>query len=339
MVARLVAEQPSLVVTLASALPSGVLRELYGPAVKLVPPFDEVGMAMASPIDVLADDSAAAYAALHEHWEVHLARAARRLGELACDLVLADVPYLPLAAAAKLGVAGVALSSLNWADIYRAYCAQTPGAGAVLDQILAAYRAAQSFIACAPALPMPDLDTIPVGPIARLGENRRAALNQALGLAAGDRLVLVNLGGIGRGFDAGAWPATAGWHWILPRGAGAGRADAHALDALEALGFSFINLLCSADAFVTKPGYGGVVEAGCNGVPVLYVPRGDWPEEPGLIAWLAAAVPAAEIGRAAFGSGALTGPLEDLLAQPRRDPPVASGIDEAASLIAPHLGL
>ncbi len=296
-------------------------------------------MAMASPLDVLADDSAAAYAAFHEHWAHHLARAGRRLGELTPDLVLADVPYLPLAAAAKIGVAGLALSSLNWADIYRAYCADAPGAAALRGEILAAYRAAQGFIVCAPALPMPDLDTTPVGPIARLGRNRRAALNEALGLAATDRLVLVNLGGIGALVDAAGWPATAGWHWILPRGAGAGRADAHGLEAVEALGFSFIDLLGSADAFVTKPGYGGIVEAGCNGVPVLYVPRGDWPEEPGLIAWLGAAVPALEIGRDALAAGALTGPLEDLLAQPRPDPPAPSGIDEAAGLIAPHPGI
>lgn len=338
-VARLAADHPGLVVSLASALPSALLRELYGPAVKLVPPFDEVAMAMASPLDVLADDSAAAYAALHAHWEFHLARAGRRLGELACDLVLADVPYLPLAAAARVGVAGMALSSLNWADIYRAYCADAPGAGEVLGQILAAYRAAEGFIACAPALAMPDLDTRPVGPIARLGRNRRAALNDVLGLEARDRLVLVNLGGIGAPVDAAGWPVTAGWRWILPRGMGAGRDDAHGLDALGELGFAFIDLLRSADAFVTKPGYGGVVEAGCNGVPVLYVPRGDWPEEPGLIAWLRAAVPAAEIGRDALAAGALAEPLENLLAQPRPDPPAPTGIEEAASLIAPRLGI
>ncbi len=338
MVARLVAEHPELVVSLASALSSAILRELYGPAVKFLPPFDEVAMAMASPIDVLADDSAAAYAALHEHWGHHLANAGRRLGELASDLVLADVPYLPLAAAAKVGIAGLALSSLNWADIYRAYCADAPGAKDVLDQILAAYRAAQGFITCAPALPMPDLETIPVGPVARLGQNRRAALNETLGLAPSERLVLVNLGGIGALVDGAGWPASPGWHWILPRGMGAGRAAAHALDALEAQGFCFIDLLCSVAAFVTKPGYGGVVEAGYNGVPVLYVRRGDWPEEPGLIAWLSAAVPAAEIGREALGAGALVGPLEDLLGRTRPDPPVPSGIDEAAALLAPRLG-
>ena len=89
----------------------------------------------------------------------------RCLGKLPPDLVLA--------AAAKVGIAGLALSSLNWADIYRTYCADVPGAVDVLNQILAAYRAAQGFIACAPTLPMPDLETTPVGPVALLGRRLR----------------------------------------------------------------------------------------------------------------------------------------------------------------------
>jgi hypothetical protein len=183
-VARLVAEYPQLVVTLASSLPSALLRKFFGLGVKIVPPFDEVCMAMASPIDVLADESAAAYGALHEHWDFHVVRAGRRLGELTPDLVLANVPYLPLAGAARAGIASLALSSPNWADIYRAYCAEASGADEVLDQTLEAYRSAQAFLACAPALAMPDIETQAIGPIAWLGENRRAELNQALGLSA-----------------------------------------------------------------------------------------------------------------------------------------------------------
>ena len=95
--------------------------------------------------------------------------------------------------------------------------------------------------------------------------------------------------------------------------------------------------LWSAEAFATKPGYDGVVEAICNGVPVPYVRHGDWPEEPGLIAWPSAAVPAAEIGRESLGADALVGPLEDLLVRTWPDPSAPSGIGEAAALLAPRL--
>ena len=37
---------------------------------------------------------------------------------------------------------------------------------------------------------------------------------------------------------------------------------------------------------ITKPGYGLVAEAACNGTPVLLLPRPGWPETPSFIAWL-----------------------------------------------------
>lgn len=283
-VAGITENVPAVHVTVASDLPSALLGDLFGPAITIVPPFEEVTMVMGSAIDVLAHESAEAYAASHEHWDLRVNRAAHRLAELAPDLLVADVPYLPLAAAARLGQQAIALSSLNWADIYRAYCGERPEAPRILDQMLSAYGAAQAFLTPEPCLPMADLDTTVVGPVARLGGNRRAALDEALGCPAGERLVLVTLGGMDFPLDFAAWPSTPGWCWIVPPGSAPGRRDICAIDSLKAQGFSFMDILRSVDAFVTKPGYGGFVEAGCNGVPVLYVRRGDWPEEPGLTA-------------------------------------------------------
>jgi hypothetical protein len=43
---------------------------------------------------------------------------ARLLAELQPDLVLSDVAYLPLAGAARAGIASVAMCSLNWAELF-----------------------------------------------------------------------------------------------------------------------------------------------------------------------------------------------------------------------------
>ncbi len=48
------------------------------------------------------------------------------------------------------------------------------------------------------------------------------------------------------------------------------------------LRLSVMDVLGSRDAILGKPGYGTFAEAACNGKPVLYVSRGDWPEEPAL---------------------------------------------------------
>ena len=55
---------------------------------------------------------------------------------------------------------------------------------------------------------------------------------------------------------------------------------------LAGLPFSFIDLMASVDLVVTKTGYGMLVEAACNGVPLLFLARPDWPEWPWLEAWI-----------------------------------------------------
>ena len=52
-------------------------------------------------------------------------------------------------------------------------------------------------------------------------------------------------------------------------------------------GFVMTNALdIDIDAIIAKPGYGTFVEAAIQGVPVLYLPRPGWPEQPCLVEWL-----------------------------------------------------
>ena len=69
------------------------------------------------------------------------------------------------------------------------------------------------------------------------------------------------------------------------------------MPAMEKLGIEFGDMLASCDAVLTKPGYGTFVEAACAGVPVLYVARKDWPEEPYLVNWLKRNGSCAEVER------------------------------------------
>jgi hypothetical protein len=47
----------------------------------------------------------------------------------------------------------------------------------------------------------------------------------------------------------------------------------------------YIDLLASVDLLLTKTGYGALVEAVTNRVPVLCIERPGWPEQPGLFDW------------------------------------------------------
>jgi hypothetical protein len=326
------ARDPELRVTLATAVPRPLLAELFAGHFEVVERRSDFGMAMGSALDVLAGESARAYEALHVNWNAALQAEAEWLAGLGPDLVLANVPYLTLAAAADIGVPAVALCSLNWAEIYAHYCAAAPRARRIERRIRAAYGTAAAFIRPEPALTM-DLGTeiIDVGPIARLGRDRGGEIRESIGADGSDRLVLLAPGGADLDLPIELWPAIPGVRWLVQDGLESGRPD---MAGVGGLGIPFIDALASADALVTKPGYGGMVEAGCHGVPVLYARRDGWPEEPGLLAWLARHAPCRELARADLMRGAFAKPLETLWELPRPEPARATGAEEAAALIA-----
>ena len=98
-----------------------------------------------------------------------------------------------------------------------------------------------------------------------------------------------------------------------------------------------IDVVCSVDALITKPGYGSFVEAACNGIPILYVRRGDWPEEHYLVRWLPAQASCLELARRDLDRGELGEPLKSLWQQPLKLSVEPSGAAEAAELLEPYL--
>lgn len=327
----LCARRPGLRITVRSSLPSETVARFI-PNVSAVTRSEiDFGFAMHSAIDV--DDAASerAFSALHRDFHAAVAAEAAALRQLAPDLVLANVGYGPIAAAAHAGIPALGFSSLNWLGIARGYCAGWRAADAILSDMAASYRQARCFICPTPAMPMPDFPTRQVGPVARLGVDRRPLLAERLGLRTGERVVLVSLGGIDSELALQTWPTIAGVRYIVAGLKVPTRGDMH---ALPDLGLSHLDCLASCDAVVGKPGYGTVAEAACHGTPMLFVRRGSWPEEIHLTTWFETHGTAAEITRAMLESGDLEAALGGLWSRPRRAPVEPTGNQEAADLMA-----
>lgn len=326
--------RPLLTLTLRTQLPHSFLTSRFEGKFNIIPTQHDFGMEMASAIDVLAEASAARYATLHAQWEQIVNEEARALETMQADFVLAGVGYLPLAAAQRAGIPAAALSSLSWFDIFKHYCAALPGAQRILDQMKAAYTSAP-FIQVEPALP---LDWHPqrflVGPVARIGQPRRESLLQKLRAGTNARVVLVTLGGMEMRLPIAHWPTVPDLYWIVPKHWDVHRAD---IADFEDLNMPFSDVLSSCDALVTKPGYGAFVEAACNGIPVLYVERADWPESPQLTRWLHAHTRAAAVTRSVLLQGEIIETLAALWARPSPAVPSPTGAAQAAALISTWL--
>ncbi len=322
---------PGLRVTLRSGAPNAVLAQRFRCDFTLVSKALDFGMEMADALAVRVEESADAYRNFHRDWKGSVAREAEDMAALAPDLLFANIPYLSLAAAAGAGIPALAMCSLNWADIYAHYCQDRPEAPEIHGQMLAAYNSAACFLRPLPSMAMENLaNSRAIGLIARRGRNRRAEMDARLGISSVDRLVLIAMGGIAFRLPVDSWPRIPGVRWVVQASWQVRHPDAV---ELESLAMDFTDVLASCDALLTKPGYGSFAEAACNGVPVLYLDRKDWPEAPYLVEWLKRQGRCMEVARAALEQGAIAAQLEALWALPPAAPVEPEGIAQAADLL------
>ncbi|MEO8136806.1 MAG: hypothetical protein ABI831_22880 [Betaproteobacteria bacterium] len=331
------AARPDVRLTIRSSAPERVLREHVQVPFELVSSTSDFGMFMRGALEVDADASYRKYSELHSRWDAAVGAGAESLEALAPTLLLANVPYLSLAAASRANVPAIALCCLNWADIFEHYCSDGRESQAIAVQMRDAYRSADVFLAPEPAMLMPGLpNLIRIGPIARLGRRRADEIRRALQLDETIALALLSLGGVPFRIDVATWPRLQGWHVLAAMEVAGAHPDVSAADALP---MPHIDLLASCDALVTKPGYGTTAEAGVNGVPMLYVSRDGWPEESTLVAWLERVGRCAALPAAALREGSFLFALERVRENqtPAPVPPTPDGIEAAAALLIDRL--
>jgi len=327
----LAARLPTLRLTVRSGLPTERLRARLLADFTHIAAASDFGYRMHDALCVDLPATAAAYRTLHADWPARVAAEAAFLSARDADLVLSDVAYLPLAAAAQAGIPSVAMSSLNWADLLAHFFPGEAWLAPIHRQMLAAYNSAECFLRLTPGMPMADLlRRQVVGPVAAQGRDCRAAVRAQLACPPNERLVLIAFGGFSKRLPMETWPSIPGVRWLVHETWQLAQANA---TAFETLGYAFPDLLRAVDAVLTKPGYGTFAEAACNGAPVLYVRRHDWPEQDCLIDWLSVHGRCHVISDTALVAGDLATALDALWQQPAPLAPAPVGATEAAAVL------
>ncbi len=326
---------PGLKLTIRCAIPEAKLREMVRVPFEHIPQAFDIGMAMRDALHIDVPASLAHYTTLHGDWPARVAAAAEALAALRPTVLLGNIPYLSIAAAAHAGIPAVAFCCLHWGEIFRHYCGDTSAAGGIEAEMRAAYASARVFLRPAPGIPMPGLaNLVDIGPVGRVGVSHRSTLLEGLGRPATTRLALLSLGGVPFPLDVSGWPDLGEWVVV----SGMPVAGHHpGVVPIERLGLPYIDVFASVDAVVAKLGYGTVAEAGVNGRPVLYVPRAGWPEEPHLAGWLASHGRCAPVAEADLLGGGFVPVLEHLCASPAPEAPAPTGVAEAAVRIVEML--
>jgi hypothetical protein len=331
------AQVPDLELTVRSELPRERLALRIGGEFEHVAEARDFGFVMKNAVDIDLAASARRYCEFHADWPQRVAAEADWLARHRFDALLSNVAYLPLAAAAQAGIPAVALSSLNWADLFSSYFGDEAWAAPVHGQILAAYNKARCFLRVSPGLPMADIERRhEIAPVARIGRPDRSRVSQMLDLNESERWLLIAMGGMEFRLPIENWPQIPGLNWLVPREWQVTRPDFRGFDLP---GLKFTDLLASVDAVISKPGYGTFVEAACSGVPILYLERQDWPETPWFATWLATHARAAVLSREQLERGDFVDALHRLWQAPPPALPAAGGATEAAQWLVRELGL
>lgn len=330
--------RPDIDLVLQSPLDRGFLAQRFAEPFRHVAGLEDFGMSMDGPNRVRLNESAARYRALHQDLAGAIDREVQRLSACKPDLVLANVSYTVIAAAARCGIPAIALSCLSWRDIYGALLGERPEAASILAEMTACYEQADIFIAPQPTMDMrwhtgyrevgPLLPAMPPAP-------DRDAFCRRFSIAPESRIALVGFGGIAA--DAlrariADWPRFAGWNFITDFDL-----DRPDTISIEATGHRFDALMQIADAVICKPGYGTFAEAVRTGCPVVHSARSDWPETAVLVAWIRARLPSFGLSDEAIVEGRFGAALASIAATSRPAPSTESGVADAANIVLKHL--
>ena len=329
---------PDLTITVRGAFDAARIRSRIPLTDSIEAIADDIGMIMIDAVTTDVDASATALHDFHSDWARKVDALAEHLVKHQVDLVLADVPYLTLAAAERAGIPTVALSSLNWADIFEDSLGHRIDQ-VLLNQIRDCYQSARYFLQCAPAMPMAWLNNRKViGPVCSPGKPQRERLLHEQQLPPDTWLVLVSMGGVQLDLTLQDWPT-----YIRNRPvyyvtqADICKTHPHAI-SIDLIDCHYSDLIASADLVVTKPGYGTFAEVACSGIPVIYLERNDWPETAALTAWLHTVANCRSVTYQQLNSASIEPVMDDLLSQGRYLPVKPSGNDEAATVLANLLG-
>ncbi len=300
----------------------------------------DVGLVQPDPLHVDIASSVKAYADFHDRFEEKIKIEALKLSHWGADLVLSDISYLALAAAAQANIPGIALASLSWDHIVKAYFdLHAPRVTNWYQQIKHAYGQSTLALLPEPALPGLSFNKIQhIDPIYIPG-HRQSVIRRDLGFADDDDrpLVLCSLGGIGSvQIPVEAMLRQRDFHWLVHVDRELPAADnVHNIEQLAH--WSYRNIIASVDAAIGKPGYGMAVEVAAHDLPFVYTCRGHFPDEPVISDWLIKNTRSQEISNADWLAGKFTEPLSNLWEQTSYTALKFNGAEQAATSLGKFL--
>ena len=240
-------------------------------------------------------------------------RLADEMRALNVNLILCDISPLGLQAAAQAGLPAVLIENFTWDWIYSGYADKVDQFKPFVNYLRNLFSLATVHIRTAPYCDVTPADLI-AAPVSRRPRSSRDETRNRLGIAPGQRAVLVTMGGIADKWDfiglCRLYPQTL---FVIP--AGAERelrvANIHYLPHHHS--FFHPDLVTACDAVIGKVGYSTIAETYWAGIPFGYISRQGFRESAEMTRFIRANMPGLEIFQEEFELGVWPDRIGDLL--------------------------
>lgn len=335
---------PDLTVTLRTAVPAWLFHGAARRPLDIQPLETDSGLAQIDSLTIDERETIRRAVRFYDNFDERVAAEAAWLTTAGARLVIADVPPLACAAAARADIPSVVLANFTWDWIYQGLDAFASQAPRVLPLIERAYAAATHAL----RLPMhggfgalaPVIRDIPF--VARRSPRGRAAARAALGLNESRPIVLASFGGHGMRMPYAEVAREGRLLILLTEFEAESNADVASIPSVRCLTsrelaerhLRYEDLVAAADVVVSKPGYGIVSECLANDTALLYTARGRMVEYDVMVREMPRVMRCRYVAREDLLAGRWADAVEALLAQPAAPTtPMTNGADVAARFI------
>ncbi|HPG00782.1 MAG TPA: glycosyltransferase family protein [Kiritimatiellia bacterium] len=327
----LVRLNPDVRFTLITMLPESFLRNRLpaGDWTFRAASFD-VGMVQVDSIRVDVPATLAALTALYAQRTALVKQEVEFLRREKVDLVVADIPAIPLEAAHNARIPGIAVGNFAWDWIYAEFVERDPAWNDLINQIAEGYGCAQLLLRLPFSEPMaafPRKEDIPV--VAVPGLARRAELAAMTGAMTEKQWVLLSFTTLDLDEDAlDRIEQLRAYEFFVVRPLEWRRKNIYAIDR-ERIPFS--DVLASADVVISKPGFGLISECVVNHKPLIYADRSDFREYAVLVDSIRRHLRNVHLPTGDLYRGELGGALTEIASQPEAPQPMSAGGDAIAA--------
>ncbi|MEW6187173.1 MAG: hypothetical protein AB1585_15680 [Thermodesulfobacteriota bacterium] len=290
-------------VVVKTLAPAFLFREGLNPTPEIIPRGFDVGLVHTDNIHFDIKKTKTDLKGLLAKAEDLIQREQRFFSDREISAVVADIPFLPVAAAGRSGLPVMSVGNFTWDWIYAAYGEKDPEWIPLIEAIRGYYREGGGLLRLPFHGPMEVFERIEDIPlVARKSQRNRAELRRALDLPRDRRIGLVAFSRLDLTKKAlMKISSLSGEFLFLIREP----LDwtAAGFEKVEDRGISFIDLVNVSDFVITKPGYGIVSDCLAQNTPMIYCDRGEFPEYAVLVEGIRRFLPACYMPQEVLYSG------------------------------------